>query len=170
MKALAAIAWENGWAHSCVFQGVVQSIEVRCSVEEAFGAEEVACACAFVEGEAEGADECVGGVVMFRGVVLKMAIAALGTEAVMTSYCFEQSGFSRAVFSSEENYSGMDLDFRERCDDRNGEGVDGPVFDSFAEKGDLFEHGELRQYSVFRGYLAVPGGAEVLGLDARFPG
>jgi hypothetical protein len=38
----------------------------------------------------------------------------------------------------------VDLDLRERSDGRNGERVEGPVFDSFAEERDFFEHAGLR--------------------------
>jgi hypothetical protein len=62
--------------------------------EEAFCAEEEACAGAFVEGETQSAYQGIGGMIVFGGVVVDIAVAALGTEAVVACYGFEEGGFS----------------------------------------------------------------------------
>ena len=82
---------------------------MRCGVEEAFGAEEVAGSGAFVEGEAEGLNEGVRGVVVLGGVVLKIAVAAFGAEAVVSGDGFEEGGFAAAVFSGEEDDAGVEV-------------------------------------------------------------
>jgi len=56
------------------------------------------------------------------------------SEAVV-AYGFEEGGFSRAVFSGEEDDAGVDRDLGEESDGGDGERVGGPVFYSFAEEG-----------------------------------
>ena len=59
MEALAAVAGEDG-GNRDVIGLFVKIVEMGGSVEEAFGAKEVACAGAFVELEAESADQGIG--------------------------------------------------------------------------------------------------------------
>ena len=76
------------------------------------------------------------------GFELKISVAAFGAEAVVSGDGFEEGGFSGSVFSGEEGDAGVDRYLGQRGDGRDGEGVGGPVFDSFAQEDDLFEHGE----------------------------
>src|SRR5579862_6498421 len=76
---------------------------------------------------------------------MDVAVAALGSEAVVSGDGFEQSGFSGAVFASEEDDAGVEVDLRDRCNGWDAERINGPVFDSFAQECDLFEHEDLKE-------------------------
>ena len=90
VQALAAIAGKNPRTEDLF----VQFIDGGGGVEEAFCTQEKACAGSCVEGEAEGADQGIGGVIVLGGVMLEIAVAALGAEAVMPSDSFKECGFS----------------------------------------------------------------------------
>jgi hypothetical protein len=143
VQALAAVTGKNGSDRDAV-NLIVQLVDVSGGVEKTLCAEEEACSGALVEGETQCAYEGVSRVVVLGGVVVDVAIAAFGAEAVVSGNCFEQRGFSGAVFAGEEDDAGVDFDLRERCNCWNGEGIDAPVFDSFAEEGDLLEHDGIR--------------------------
>jgi hypothetical protein len=151
VEALSSVGGQDWWAESFVFNRIVKFVDVRSSVEEAFGAKEEAGAGALVEGEAQGSHEVVGGVVVFCGVVADAAVAAFGAKAVVGGDGFEECRFAGSVFSDEEGDAGVDRDLGQGGDGGDGEGVDGPVFYSFAQEGDLFQHeigSELGSFSI----------------------
>ena len=83
--------------------GWVQTVDIGGGVEEAFCAEEEACAGTLIEGETEGPGQGVGGVILDCGVVLIVAVTAFGAEAVVGCDGFEKSGFSGAILAGEED-------------------------------------------------------------------
>lgn len=88
---------------------------------------------------------------MFCRVIADVAVAAFGAEAVVCGDGFKESRFAGSVLSGEEGDAGVDRYLGQGGDGGDGEGVGGPVFHSFAQEGDLFQHGigsELDSFSI----------------------